>query len=163
MINEATGVPLQAQYGIVGTEMRIGDIERICQECSERERPPEVFLMSSKSMRNALLAVKVQFLEDGQLLGCPGLPLVGAEFDPDWGFARAEIELRDLQPAEFRVPKGHPDTFTSGDIWGYRFCPIGSYEITDAIRELARIRAELAKPRSKPNGEPGVGVTLTEL
>jgi hypothetical protein len=163
MINEATGVPMQAQYGIVEPEMRTGDIERICQECGERERPPEVFLMSSRSIGNALLAVKVEFLEDGQLLGCPGLPLVGAVFDPDWGFARAEIESRELQPTEFRVPKGHPDTFTGGDTWGYRLCPIGSYEIPDVIGELAHIRTELAKPRSRPNREPAVKITLTEL
>jgi hypothetical protein len=164
MINEAaTGVPQDAQYGTVGPEIRIGDIERICEECNERERPPEIFVLSSKSMSNALLAVKVEFLEDGQLLGCPGLPLVGAVFDPDWGFARAEVESRALQPAEFRVPKGHPNTFTSGDTWGYRLCPIDNHEIPDLIRELARIRVELAKPRNKPNGERGVAVTLTEL
>jgi len=46
----------------------------------------------------------VTLLEDGQQLPCPGMPFVGAAFDPDWGFASAEFEQHRDGSAAFRVP-----------------------------------------------------------
>ena len=160
---EACSDSAQEICEFIGFEKPDMDIERICQECSEMEKPQDVFLLSSRSIGNSLLAVKVEFLEDGQLLVCPGLPLVGAAFDPDWGFARVEFETHNEGHAEFRIPRGRPDTFTHGDTSGYRLCPIDNHEIPDAIRQLAHIRAELAKPRMQPNVETGIKVTLTGL
>jgi hypothetical protein len=82
------------------------DIEGICRKYSEAAHPPDVFLVSSKSFGNALLAVSLAFLEEGQSLPCPGLPLVGAAFDPDWGFANAVIGLNRDGSADFRLPPG---------------------------------------------------------
>jgi hypothetical protein len=160
---ETVNVLSQEKHASIGLAQPNIDIERICQEYSEAEKSPKVFLMSSRSVANSLVAVKVEFLEDGQHLTCPGLPLVGAAFDPDWGFARVEIELHQGKPGEFRVPSGHPDTFTSGDTWGYRLCPIENHEIPDVIRQLAHIRAELAKPRQHSETKTGIEVSITEL
>jgi hypothetical protein len=104
----------------------------------------------------------MEFLEQGQLLACPGLPLVGAAFDPDWGFARAEIKLDPDGKADFRLPSGHFDTFRDGDTSRYRLCPVDAQEIPQLIRQLAHIRAELAKPRTSPS-KNGINVVATEL
>ncbi len=135
------------------------DIEDICRKYSEGEHPPEAFLVNSKSIGNALLGVSVQFLERGQLLPCPGLPLVGALFDPCWGFAHAVIGLYREGTADFRLPPGQLDVVGDSDTYGYRLCPIDNHEIPEAIKELAHVRAELARPRKKP----GFTVSVTQL
>jgi len=159
----ACDASVQEKCTVIGRERPDLDIERICQERSEESKPPAVFLLSSSSIVNSLLAVSTEFLVDGQLLSCPEPPLVGAVFDPDWGYARAEIELRKDGASEFRLPLGRFETYRDGDIWGYRMCPIDNHEIPDAIRQLAHIRAELAKPRPQPSEEIGIKVTVTEL
>jgi hypothetical protein len=138
------------------------DIERILEECSERTQVPEVLLLTSESVDGAILAINMEFLEQGQLLACPGLPLVGAAFDPDWGFARVEIKLIPDSKADFHLAGGHFDTFRDGDTSGYRLCPIDAQEIPQLIRQLAHIRAELAKPRTTPS-KNGINIAVTEL
>ena len=160
---KACDASVQERFGFIGREMPDVDIEQICQERSEMENPPGAFLLSVGSAANSLLAVRVEFLEDGQLLPCPPPPLAGATFDPDWGYARAEIELLQGQSAEFRLPQGRFETFRDGDTWGYRMCPIDNCEIPNVVRQLARIRAELAKPRHQAATETGIKVTITEL
>jgi hypothetical protein len=160
---EAGNVSAQEEFASVGFAHTNLDIERICQERSEEAKPPEVFLLSCRSLANSLLAVNVEFLEKGQLVPYPRLPLFGEAFDPDWGFARAEIKLHGAGPAEFQVPPGHPDTFTNGSTWGYRVCPIDSREIPDTIAQLAHIRAELAKPRQRPSERAGSEITVTVI
>ena len=160
---EAGSASAQAKYAFIRFAQANQDIERICQEISDTAQPPEVFLLTSESVGNAVLGVSVEFLEEGQSLPCPGLPLAGAAFDPDWGFARAEINLHRDGSADFRLPSGHFDTFRDGDISGYRLCPIDNHEISDVIRQLAYIRAELAKPRQQPARGRGVNVTVTSV
>ncbi len=162
-MSRAGSVSEKGKHAIIDPEHPTLGIERICRECSEEAEPPDVFLLSGRTAGNSLLAVSTFFLEDSQLLGCPGLPLVGAVFDPDWGFARGEIGVRPDASAEFRVPHGNADTFTVGDTSGYRLCPIDHHEIPDAIRQLAQIRAALAKTGHRPSEETGIRVTLTEL
>jgi hypothetical protein len=160
---EAGCVLAQQQHRYIDYAHAIADIEHICEEYGAKEEPPEVFLVSSRSFRNSLLAVRLEFLESGQLLACPGLPLVGAAFDPDWGYARVEIVKCTDGSGEFREPTGQPDTYRDGDVSGYRLCPIDNHEIPDVITQLAHIRAELAKPRQHPSKESGIQVTLTQL
>ena len=135
------------------------DIEGICRKHSEMAHAPDVFLVSTKSIGNALLAVSLTFLEEGQLLPCPGLPLVGAAFDPDWGFASAVIGLNRDGSADFRLPAGPFDIEGERDTCGYRLCHIDNHEIPEAIGQLAHVRLELAKPRQNP----GMKVTVTQL
>jgi hypothetical protein len=139
------------------------DIEGICRKYSEEAHPPEVFLVNSKSIGNALLAVSLEFLEQGQLLPCPGLPLVGAAFDPDWGFASAVIDLNRNGSADFRLPPGPFDIEGERNTYGYRLCPIDNHETPAAIQQLAHIRAELAKPRQQSGKTPGIKVMVTQL
>ena len=160
---EAGSVSVQTNHAFIGLAQADVDIERICRESSEKAQPPEVFLLTSESVGSALLGISLAFLERGQLLPCPGLPLVGAAFDPDWGFARAEIKLHRDGSAEFCLPRDRPDTFTEGDMFGYRLCPIDNHEIPDVMSQLAYIRAELAKPRQQPATGAGIKVTVTGL
>jgi hypothetical protein len=139
------------------------DIERFCREVSEGAHPPEAFLVTSKAIAGALLGVSLEFLEQGQLMPWPGVPLVGATFDPDWGFARAVIGFDHDGSADFRLPPGPFDTEGDHDTYGYRMCPIHNNEIPEAIKHLAHIRAELAKPRQERRQKPGIEVTLTHL
>lgn len=139
------------------------DIERICEKFRRKTNPPEVFLVTSKAIRGALLGVSMAFLERGQLLPCPGLPLVGAAFDPDWGFARAEVALRDDGSVDFRLPSGRFDPLGDGDTYGYRLCPIDNDQIPEAISQLAKIRAGLARPRQRPRKKPSIKVTVTQI
>ena len=115
---EACEASAQEKCTVIGRERPDLDIDRICQERSEEPNPPEVFLLSGRSTVNSLLVVSTEFLEDGQLLPCPGPPLVGAVFDPDWGYARVEIDLRRNGASEFRLPLGRFETFRDGDILG---------------------------------------------
>jgi hypothetical protein len=158
---EAGSASAQAKYAFIRFAQANHDIDRICQEISERAQSTEAFFLTSESVGNALLGVSVEFLEEGQLLPCPGLPLAGAAFDPDWGFARAEINLHRDGSANFRLPFGHFDNFRDGDTSGYRLCPIDNHEIPDVIGQLAHIRAELARPRQQPARAPGIKVTVT--
>ena len=139
------------------------DIEGICRKYSEEAHPPEVFLVNSRSIGNALLVVSLEFLERGQLLPCPGLPLVGAAFDPDWGFANAVIDLHRDGTADFRLPPGPFDTVGDSNTYGYRLCPIDNHQIPKVIQHLAHIRAELAKPTQQPGKTPGIEVMVTQL
>lgn len=139
------------------------DVQRICRERSTDETPPEVFLLSGPTFANSLLSLSSEFLSQGQQLRCPGLPLVGSVFGPDWGFARIEINLSKVGSYGFEFPSGHPDTYTNGDIWGFRFCPIDHHEIPELLGQLVRIRAELAKPHAHADRNAEYKVTLTEL
>lgn len=139
------------------------DIERICREYGGAETPPEAFIVSSKLIEGQLLAMNLEFLEEGQQLPCPGLPLAGAAFDPDWGFSQVEAGLRRDGSAEFRLPPIHSESLASGDIHGYRFCIIDDQEVPGVIGQLADIRRELARRPSKAQKYKGVRVTITQL
>jgi hypothetical protein len=139
------------------------DIERICREYSEEADPPEAFLATGKSIRGLLLGISLEFLERGQSLPCPGLPLVGAAFGPDGGFARAVISLNRNGSGVFRLPSGTFESAECRDTYGYRLCPIDGNEIPEAISQLGHIRAELAKPKQGHTKKPGIEVTVTRL
>jgi hypothetical protein len=153
----------QLGYEFIGFAQTQMDIQRICQRCSERANPPDIFLLSSDSIGNSLLVVSVEFLSEGQSLACPGLPLVGDAFDPDWGFAQAEMDSTIPGTPQFRLPAGRFETYRDGDIWGYRMCPIDDHELPRAIRQLARIRETLARPRESEILGAGVEATVTAL
>jgi hypothetical protein len=59
---EAGSMSAQGKHAIIGFANPMIDIERICQEHSEEEKPPEVFLLSSGSIDNSLLAARMEFL-----------------------------------------------------------------------------------------------------
>ncbi len=160
---EACVISAHKKRNTIESAMLAMNIDSTCRECSERENAPEAFLLSNTTFSNSLLAVNTFFLEDGQLLNCPGLPLIGASFDPDWGFSRVELGQRRGSRAEFQVPSGHPDTFTNGSTWGYRLCPIDNSEIPDLITQLFNIRTKLAKLRKQHNSKADLKVMVTEL
>lgn len=138
------------------------DIERICQKNSEKDRPPEAFLLTGKPILGGLLAVGLEFLEKGQSLGCPGFPLLGAALNPDWGFARVEVTACPSGFTEIRVPSGNPDSYMIGDTWGYRFYPIETSDLPLLIEQLATIRAEITK-RGVYLVEDGLNLTVTQI
>jgi len=139
------------------------DVEKICREFSEDQEPPEAFLVASNSMATQLLGVSLAFLEQGQLIPCPGMPLVGAAFDPTWGFAEAVIERHGGGLTDFRAPISRYDMGEHGDTYGYRLCPIDVGQIPEAIGQLAQIRAELDKARCKPKRVSVERVTVSRL
>jgi hypothetical protein len=131
------------------------DIERICQERSEQEKPPQAFIISGVLIRNSLLAMRRDFLDEGQGLGWPRRQLLGATFDPDWGFAFAELNVRTDADTEFAAPSCRFEDSAIGDTWGYRLCPMEDREIPEVIGQVAQIRRELSKPRETVrNGKP---------
>lgn len=160
---ETGDVPLKAKYVFIQNTSASRDVERICQEKSEETQPPEALLLSGRSLSNSLLAVSLGFLERGQLLKCPGMPLIGAAFDPEWGFARVEINFNRRGSAEFCLPHGDFDSFTDGDTCGYRLCPVDNHEIPDLIEQLVRIRVELARPRRRPTRKQGIRVEVRSV
>lgn len=160
---ETKGAPMRAKHAFIVSAREDLDVERICRECSEEACPPEVFLVNCKSIGNALLGVRLEYLEQGQLLLWPGLPLVGATFDLDWGFASAVIGLGRDGSTDFRSPEGLFDVAGDRDTFGYRLCPIDDHEIQEAIEQIAQIRAELAKPRQQHRKKLGIEVTVTQL
>jgi hypothetical protein len=162
-MTELRNAPAQAGCEFIGFAQPETDIQRICRRCSERDDPPEVFLLSGDSIGNSLLVVSAEFLSEGQLLACPGLPLAGAAFDPDWGFARVEIDSHIVGSGEFRLPAGRFEDYRDGDIWGYRMCPIDNHELPRVIRQLACIRETLAKPRQPSISGTGVGAVVSSL
>lgn len=139
------------------------DIERICREYGDAEAPPEAFIVSSKLIEGQLLAINLEFLEEGQQLPCPGLPLAGAAFNPDWGFSQVEVGLRRDGSAEFRLPSIHFESLASGDIHGYRFCILDDHEVPEVIGQLTHIRGEFARLRIETQKRQGVRVTITQL
>jgi hypothetical protein len=139
------------------------NIERICQKYGEAEEPPEAFMVSSKLIEGQLLAMNLEFLEQGQQLPSPGLPLAGAALDPDWGFSQAEVGVRRDGSAEFRLPSIHFENLASGDIHGYRFCILDDHEVPEVISQLAHIRGEFARHRSETQKQGGVRVTITPV
>ncbi|MFZ1014676.1 MAG: hypothetical protein WAN28_15135, partial [Terracidiphilus sp.] len=56
----------------------LAGIEKICRERAETPNPSEAFLISDPSVENCLLAAYTTFLERGENLRWPGLPLLGA-------------------------------------------------------------------------------------
>jgi hypothetical protein len=139
------------------------DIERICRERSEEEAPPEVFMVSSEAIAGHLLAIGMEFLEEGQQLRCPGLPLAGAAFDPSWGFSQAEVGTRRDGSIEFRLPSIHPERLSRGDIYGYRLCILGNHEVPEVIGQLAHIRAELKRCRPELKKHGGFRIAVTQF
>ncbi len=139
------------------------DVERICEFCSCQENSPDVLLLSGYSTGNSLLLVRRGFLEEGQSLACPGLPLDGAAFDPDWGFARAQVEMRRDGSSQFRLPPGRFETLMEGDAWGYRMSPVENNDLPGILRQLKHIRASLARPRERIHNVTGVDVMAVGL
>src|SRR5579859_7525996 len=138
-------------------------VEEICRKCSEDQQPPEAFLVASISTANQLLGVSLPFLEQGQSLPCPGLPLVGAAFDPTWGFAEATVGKCEGRLADFRAPISRFDMGEHGDTYGYRLCPIDVEQIPVAIGQLARIRAEMDKMNRRPKQMSVAKVAISRL
>lgn len=162
-MTRTSGVPVQANQTLFVTAVSELDIERICREYGEAEAPPKAFIVSSKLIEGQLLAVNLEFLEEGQQLPCPGLPVAGAAFDPDWGFSQVEVALRLDGSAEFRLPSIHFETLASGDIHGYRFCILDDHEVPEVIGQLADIRREFARRRSETQKHEGVRLTITQV
>jgi hypothetical protein len=162
-MTQTSGVSAQANHTLFVTAACEVDIERICREYGEAEAPPEAFMISSKLIAGQLLAINLEFLEEGQQLPCPGLPLAGAAFDPDWGFSQAEVGLRRDGSAEFRLPSIHFESLATGDIYGYRFCILDDHEVPEAIGQLAHIRGEFARRRGETQKHESVRVMITQV
>jgi|ERR1039458_9391203 hypothetical protein len=162
-MTQTPGIPTRANQTLLITAASELDIERICREYGGAEAPPEAFIVSSKLIEGQLLAVNLEFLEVGQQLPCPGLPLAGAAFDPDWGFSQVEVGLRRDGSAEFRLPSIHFESLASGDMHGYRFCILDDYEVPEVIGQLTHIRGEFARRRSETQKHEGVRVTITQV
>jgi hypothetical protein len=162
-MTQSPGVSAQANQTLYITAASELDIERICREYGEAEAPPEAFMISSKLIEGQLLAVNLEFLEEGQQLRCPELPLAGAALDPDWGFSQVEVGLRRDGFAEFRLPSIHFESLATGDIHGYRFCILDDHEVAEVIGQLTHIRGEFARRRSETQRPEGVRVTITQV
>ena len=124
-------------------------IEDICRQKSDLDEPPQAFLISESSTQNALLAISLDFLSEGADLSWPGLPLLGATFDLDWGFASASINNPVDGLAEFIPQFYRAGDSESGGTFGYRFCPTEYREMPRVISELAYIRHRLSEPRPR--------------
>jgi len=162
-MTQLPGVLGQANQTLHITAASELDIERICQEYSQADAPPEAFMVSSKLIEGQLLAINLALLEEGQQLPCPGLPLAGAAFDPSWGFSQAEVGVRRDGSAQFRLPSMHFESLAKGDLYGYRLCIIDDDEAPEVIGQLAHIRAELARHHGEPKRSNGVQITITQL
>jgi hypothetical protein len=162
-MTQTPGIPAHANQALHLTAASELDIERICREYGEAEAPPEAFTVSSKLIEGQLLALNLEFLEEGQQLPCPGLPLAGAVFDPDWGFSQVEVGLRRDGSAEFRLPSIHFESLANGDVYGYRFCILDDHEVPEVVDQLAHIREELARRRGETEKYEGVHVTITQM
>jgi hypothetical protein len=162
-MSQTSGVSAQANHTLFVTAACEVDIECICREYGGAEAPPEAFMVSSKLIEGQLLAISLEFLEGGQQLPCPGLPLAGAAFDPDWGFSQVEVGLRSDGSAEFRLPSIHFESLASGGIHGYRFCILDDHEVPEVIGQLANIRREVARRRSETPKREGVRITITQV
>jgi hypothetical protein len=144
--------------------MTTQDIDGICCKLSQEANPPEAFLVASDSIEGQLLGVSIFFLEDGQQLPCPGPPLTGAAFGPDWGFSQAEVGKRPDGSLGFRLPNTTFENLANGSSHGYRLDIIDDHEVTGAIRQLASIRAKLLKHRVRKHAEhSGSEVNITRL
>jgi hypothetical protein len=162
-MTQRPGTSLHANQTLYTSAASELDIEQICRLYSEAETPPEAFIVRSKLVEGQLLAISLGFLEDGQQLPCPGLPLAGAAFDPAWGFSQAEVGLRRDGSAEFRLPPVHLENLASGDVYGYRFCVLEDNEVPEIIAQLAHIRGELARRRRADQKQETARVMITEV
>ena len=118
------------------------EIGLLCKTLSESADNPQVVLISSDRCVNKLLAIRLLFLETGQTLDCPGLPLIGAAFNPTWGFAEA-ASVQEPGDSRFEAPLNRNDLGEVGDVHGFRFCPISEDEIPTVISQLKQIKAAL--------------------
>jgi hypothetical protein len=162
-MTQTPGISAQANRTLFVAAAAGLDIERICREYGEQENPPEAFMVRSEAIEGQLLAINLAFLERGQLLPHPGLPLAGAAFDPGWGFSQAEVCKRRDGLFEFRLPSLHFETLASGDIYGYRMSIIDDHEVPEAMGQLADIRRELARRRSETQKRGDIRVRITQV
>jgi hypothetical protein len=139
------------------------EIEKICRERSELPRPPQAFLLSASSSKNSLLAVETEFLNEGEGLRWPGLPLLEATFDLDWGYAFIDVGNCPDGSTEFQQPSGRFEDFAVGDTCGYRLCPLENSEIPKLLAELSNIRDELSQGRARAPKHVSNQVTITHL
>lgn len=146
-----------------GSVITVAEIETICKIRSELSEPPQAFLISVDSMRNSLLAVRTEFLGNGEGLSWPGLPFLGATFDLSWGYAFVDVSKCEDGDAEFKQPSCRFEDSAVGDTWGYRFCPIDANQIPKMIHELGHIRIELSKPKARSAAQLSMPVTITDL
>ena len=123
------------------------EIESICQSRSESENPPQAFVISSAGMKNSLLAVRTDFLDEGECLPWPGLSLLGATFNLDWGYAFVDVKTDVDGQCRFKQPSCRFEDSATGDTSGYRLCPIDDREMIQTIDELAQIRKKVSEPR----------------
>lgn len=138
------------------------EINLICQQASEQEPPIPVILINGKSLQNSLLAVNLEFLESGQSLPWPGMELIGATFDPNWGFSCVEIRSNASNASEFVTPSRYADYGIVGDMCGYRLCPIERDEISTVIEDIQKIRNRLSTLAERSYGSSH-GLTVTSL
>jgi len=158
MTPDATVTHLRAD-----SPLKFMEIEEICQKRGDLPTPPQAFLISSGSMRNSLLAVRADFLDQGESLSWPGLLLLGATFDLDWGYAFVEVNTRVDGFAEFEQPSCRFEDSAAGDTWGYRLCPVENHMIPTILSELAHIRNELSKPRKGSSNHQSAEIMITNL
>jgi len=138
------------------------DLAKICQECSEADSPAEAMLISGNTNEH-VLAINLQFLEEGQQLPCPGLPLAGAVFDPSWGFTQIEMARTPDGATRIHLPLTNSDDLSQGSIFGYRVCVIEDNELASVTHQLARIRAELGSLKNRLSAKQEDGITLSSI
>jgi hypothetical protein len=124
------------------------DIEQICQNRSELAFPPQAFLICADSTQNSLLAVSIDFLDGGEGLPWPGIPLLGATLNLDWGYAFVHVINEPNGLVRFEQPSCRFEDSAVGDVWGYRFYPVDNREIPKLLNEFASIRSELSERRT---------------
>jgi hypothetical protein len=142
MAEDEDGMVIEA-----GVLMRNEEIEQTCRNQSEVQIPPQVFFIKSSKMRNSLLAVRTDFLDEGEGMPWPGLPLLRASFNLDWGYAFVDVKADAEAKSKFEQPSCRFEDSATGDTWGYRLCPVDDCEIIKTLEELAHIRLKLSQPR----------------
>ena len=139
------------------------EIESICQNRSESQDPPQAFVISSARMWNSLLAVRTDFLDEGEGLPWPGLSLLGATFNLDWGYAFVDVETGPDGQSRFEQPSCRFEDSATGDMSGYRLCPVDNSEIIQTIDEFAQIRKKLSEPRGSNPRRAASQVIVADL
>ena len=158
MTADITGTPMKADGPLTTSEIR-----KICQHQSEIPNPPQAFLISADSMQNSLLAVRTDFLDDGEGLPWPGMPLLGATFSLDWGYAFVDVSKNTNVSAKFEQPACRFEDAAVGDTWGYRLCPVDDRELPKILDELAYIRNELSQRAASASRQSKTQIIVADL
>jgi len=141
----------------------LAGIERICRERAETSHPAEAFLIRDTSVENCLLAAYITFLERGEDLRWPGLPLLGATFNLSWGFSTVDVVARRDGSKIFEPPSRPFEEFALSDTSGYRFCPVEIEELPKVLQELANIRKEVGCLKERGSSGLNTDVIVADL